>query len=430
MCAHVNTTGANATIPYDPGENYYDDYVDSLRQVNNVQKHEVVDVIRDVTRLKDAWYFTLFLFFGIALIMAILILSQLITLKLRFPSLFCWQSHVLAKTNSQPDCAMSQVDPYLNPNVTAFELSLLRAFPSIYRALNLLTIFTYLPPAAGDFLQICIGMHGKFISNVMWRGAWMPSGAITESRNEALLSTFLPDPSAAQTPPWTPDKAPSKFIKGIVNIEWQNWLWSGLSSSQGQQNSNVGWANDTCGDNPFYDWFPSEKSKFFSVTSVRNYINLLGQAVFDSECRIYSLYAKGLVRFAIEELESSSDMSGADLYNIMFNPTTIIQQPPENCDHAQGNVAIPLGTAGMGATCGLAPFLGPLAPIALAGGITASWIYAQKAGADAKSVCERKKQFYDQPSVAPTTAACRTNIRGNCIYALDLPDPCSALLND
>jgi hypothetical protein len=441
---------------YRSNENYYEDYVDALHAINITQKHEVVDEVEDVHRLRRAWYYTLFIVFGLIILLCILVLNQAITLPRRFPTLFCWQEKFLDKTQQIKECRgadLTASDEWSRPNVTATQLGLLRAFPSLYSALNALTIFKFVPDAAGEFLQLCLAKFGAQCPYLVWRGTWTKDHDPLQS----LRDRCLPDPQVTgssdnpnQCDPWQKlqhKAAPVKFAGMEVACQWRCWLGYGMVPSNKDDcpascDSSVrctgtmsrGWFKQTCGFNPFYDWFSKNSDAFFRTPSVVEYVSLLGTPQLSSMSKLYSLYAKGLVAFAIEEIESSSSMSGLDLFNFLFNPSTIIRGPPQDCSNVKNSTTWNDASSAFGIGSMALPFMGPIVgPVAAIGGGIGAYTWGNSQGKKAEQECKDDNTPWTVPTNPPkgTGGACATIERMNCMtsagtsqFVID-PFPCT-----
>ena len=435
---------------YDPKEDYYRDYVDSLHSVNAEQKAEVAAEIVDISSLRRAWFYTLLIVFGAILVVAIMVVGQMLTLPRRFPSLFCWHNKVQKNLKSVAACQGAWINSFLSTDAGATEMALVRAFPSLYRTLNLLTIFTFLPEAASDFLQICVAEHGNLISPILWRGSW--TGGRDDQPQDHLTGSLLPFPDTfgdlAPNVPWDPSSAPPRWAGGMVAGPWQCWLYYGTLDPKTEQDVKdckpgqtnpfrVGWKNKTCNLNPFYDWFQgSDPDSFFRTPAVMEYVSLIGDPRFNTLSRLYNLYQKGLVAFAIDELESSSTMSGIDLYNYVFAPKTIVRGAMQHCDGIGTNQAFQTAAGSTGAGIALLPFMGPFWVVGVPAVIAGSTWYGIWSSGKAKDLCNQEKTEFAQPTNPPlATDSCDTLDRGTCLsvssaQAVVDPFPCSRYYDD
>lgn len=417
--------------------------------INITKKHEVVDEVEDVHRLRRAWYYTLFIVFGLILLVCVLVLVQVITLPRRFPTLFCWEKKFLNETKKIAACrgaSLTAGEEWLRPNVSATQLGLLRAFPSLYSGLNALTIFKYVPESAGEFLELCIAKFGAQCPYLVWRGTWTDK----ESPLAYLQDQVLPDPSVTGNPnnaqpcnPWENlDKKtpPVKFAGTEVSCQWRCWLALGKRPTAQQKTSPTcdagcstefescpqsggvtvtrGWFNRTCQHNPFYDWFSSNQDAFFRTPAVVEYVSLLGTPQLSSMSKLYTLYEKGLTGFAIQTLESSSSMSGLDLFNYMFNPSDIVRTPPEDCSNVYASTLASDATSTFGLGSMALPFLGPVGgPIAAVGGGVGAYFWGRSQATSATKACKEKASAWAVPTNPPSSAGktCNTTERNNCM---------------
>ncbi len=441
----IDPTDMTHIRAYRSNENYYEDYIDALRTINIIKKHEVVDEVEDVHRLRRAWYYTLFIVFGLILLLCVLVLNQAITLPRRFPTLFCWEDKFLNATKKVKACRgadLSADEEWLRPNVTATQLGLLRAFPSLYSALNAMTIYKFVPESAGEFLQLCLAKFGAQCPYLVWRGTW-PSN---NSPLDALRNRLLPDPTFTKTDadnpcdPWehlSQGAAPSKFAGTGVACLWRCWLAFGatpanltdlcnpgpnpckLSSRTECKSISRGWFRQTCMYNPFYDWFSSDQDAFFRTPAVVEYISLLGTPQLSAKSKLYNLYEKGLVAFAIQELESSTSMSGLDLFNYLFNPSVVIRTPPQDCSNVKSSTTANDASSAFGLGSMALPFFGPIVgPAAAIGGGIGAYVWGSKQGQAAEDACKQQASAWTKPTNPPNSSGevCGSPERNNCMY--------------
>lgn len=275
---------------------------------HNVLELKRVDILAETMELNDLnrqYADIVFFVLGLILSVTALIVINIIGVRSTYPSLFCWWNTYYKPALKKPFCK-SELPDGVVPKVTATSLAMQLSYPTIFNALNTLTVYESISPNAAEFLLLCVHQNGPRITPLHWRGTPIQLGW------EDLLTCWLPVNRASVVGSvqllvdvWNACPGPgslpsSECIQNDLNrifdnlgqfgvgtdmnvcARWQSWLvygcppggwqsypylpfWQRLLNEQtndvGTTGWPIGWVNSRC-VNPFFSWFAPFSSAY------------------------------------------------------------------------------------------------------------------------------------------------------------------------